>query len=335
MLIPKKSIDCVCFVCTERDGEYVPVGTGFFLGVPIGDPKSPTWVAVVVTALHVLNGIEGTGQTPNKIYLRVNTKYGGVEHVYIPPGNWVRPDIDDLLENGMVDAAVCWFPGNNSPSSKYDYLLMPASNEIAFRQFLDDEDIGIGDDVFFTGLFKYHTETSRNEPIVRSGIIAAMAETIATRSGPQHAFLVESRSMGGFSGSPVFVTPGLFRFDEEGKIKIRPTFGQSFLTGVISGHWDAPEDVQIMGGLAERTSLNMGVAKVTPMEKVFPLIEQCVAKFQSVMVDVVKKTLIDIGAALGAAFVDFLQTAAAQQATDAAQQAAAAAAQSEAPTDPS
>jgi hypothetical protein len=314
VLIPKQMTDCVCFVCRERgNGGYEPLGTGFFLGVPVGKAESPNVVAVVITALHVINNIEGSGQTPNKIFLRVNTKEGGVEHIHIPTENWIKPDIDDQIDNGKIDAAVCWFPGNNSPTGKYDYLLMPASNEIAFRQFLNDEDIGIGDDVFFTGLFRYHTETERNEPIVRSGIIAAMTETISTDFGPQHAFLVESRSMGGFSGSPVFVTPGFLRFDEEGQLKIRPTFGRSYLIGVISGHWDAPEGVQVMGGLPERASLNMGIAKVTPMEKVFPLIEDCVEKFQATMVKVVAKGIIELGKAAIAEFMKNLREAAASQ----------------------
>ncbi len=316
----------------RSSGEYVPLGTGFFLGVPVGNPASPTWVAVVVTANHVLNEIEDVARTDNRIFLRVNTKEGGVEHIHIPNDNWIRPDLDDQFENGIVDAAVCWFPGNNSPTGKYDYLLMPASNEIAFRQFLDDEDIGIGDEVFFTGLFTHHAQTQRNEPIVRSGIIAAMPQTITTKYAPgkQHAFLVESRSMGGFSGSPVFVNPGVFRFDEEGQLKIRPTFGTSYLMGVISGHWDAPEEVQITGGLPERASLNMGVAKVTPMEKVFPLIAECVAKFQAELVDVVTKGIGDLAKIFAAAAMDVVRAAAAarkgataaQQAT--AQQAAAA-----------
>lgn len=286
----------------------------------------------MVTALHVINNIEGAGKTPNKIFLRVNTKEGGAEHIHIPAENWVRPSIDAQIEDGKVDAAVCWFPGNNT--TKYDYLLMPASNEIAFRQLLEDEDIGIGDDVFFTGLFRYHAATERNEPIVRSGNIAAMPEKISTDYGPQYAFLVESRSMGGFSGSPVFVTPGFFRFDEEGELKIRPTFGSSYLIGVISGHWDAPEDVQVMGGLPERTSLNMGIAKVTPMEKVFPLITECVAKFQAEFVEVVAKGIINVGKVLIESLLDLVQqTATAQQGAAAAQQAAAATQREQTATD--
>lgn len=314
MLIAKKMTDCVCFVCGVRsNGEYEPLGTGFFIGVPIGSPESPRYVAVVVTALHVINEIEAVGRADTRTFLRVNTKEGGVEYVYIPAENWIRHDVEDQIENGIVDAAVCWFPGNNSPTGKYDYLLMPVSNEIAFREFLEDEDIGTGDDVFFTGLFTHHTETKQNEPIVRSGIIAAMPGTISTRSGRQHAFLVESRSMGGFSGSPVFVNPGLLRFDEEGKLKIRSTFGPSYLIGVISGHWDAPEEVQITGGLAERASLNMGIAKVTPMDKVFPLMAECVEKFQSAVIEVVTKGVFDVGKILGAAFIGILRAAAAAQ----------------------
>jgi hypothetical protein len=329
VLIPKTLPDCVCFICGVRsNGDYEPLGTGFFLGVPIANPESPTWVAVVITALHVINQIEDVSRADKRIFLRVNTKEGGVDYIHIPEGNWIRPDIEDQLENGIVDAAVCWFPGNNTV--KYDYLLMPSSNEIAFNQLLDDEDIGIGEDVFFTGLFIRHTETQRNEPIIRSGVIAAMPKTISIDRAPgkQHAFLVESRSMGGFSGSPVFVAPGLFRFDEDGKPKIRPTFGASYLIGVISGHWEAKEEIQILGDLPERASLNMGIAKVTPMEKVFPLIEQCIAKFRAgVTILLAVKQIADIGKAI----IDVISAAAA-----AAQQGAAAAPQdlSEPPDQP-
>jgi hypothetical protein len=312
VLIPKKMTDSVCFVCRYRNGEYEPVGTGFFVGMPIGNPESNNFLALVVTALHVITDIEGAGQTPNKIYLRVNTKDGGVEHVHIPSEQWARPDIAEQLDNGIVDAAVCWFPGNNSTTSKYDYLLMPASNEIANRDLLEEEGIGIGNEVFFAGLFIRHTETKRNEPIVRAGMIAAMPEKIETRYGPQHAFLIETRSIGGFSGSPVFVNAGFWRFDEEGQLKLRSKFRMHYLIGVISGHWEVGEEIQTVGGATERASMNMGIAKVTPMEKVLPLMAECVKKFQAHGAGLILKDLATIGRNFGELIKSIIEVAAAQ-----------------------
>ncbi|RFZ35146.1 hypothetical protein DAVIS_04696 [Mycobacterium marinum] len=291
--------DSVCFVCRYRNGEYEPVGTGFFVGMPIGNPQLNNFLGLVVTALHVLNEIEGTGQTPDKIYLRVNTKDGGVEHVHIPAEQWARPSIDDQIENGIVDAAVCWFPGNNT-TGNYEYLLMPAANEIATREHLEEEGIGIGNEVFFAGLFIRHAETKRNEPIVRAGMISAMPEKIETRSGPQHALLIETRSIGGFSGSPVFVNAGFWRFDDEGQLKLRSNFTRMYyLIGVISGHWEIGEEIQIVGGATERASMNMGIAKVTPMEKVLPLMAESVENFQRHGVGLILKDLSTIGRNFG------------------------------------
>lgn len=306
--------DSVCFVCRYRNGEYEPVGTGFFVGMPFGNPASNKYLALVVTALHVITNIEGAGQTPDKIYLRVNTKDGGVEHVHIPSEQWTRPDINQQLENGIVDAAVCWFPGNNT-TGNYDYLLMPASGEIAGRELLEEEGIGIGNEVFFAGLFIRHTETRRNEPIVRAGMIAAMPETIETRSGPQHAFLIETRSIGGFSGSPVFVNAGFWRFDDDGQLKLRSSsFNRmQYLIGVISGHWDIGEEVQVAGGPTERASMNMGIAKATPMEKVLPLMEECVRKVELLGAGLVIRDIVDAGKNLVDAVQSLLLRAAASQ----------------------
>jgi hypothetical protein len=67
-------------------------------------------------------------------------------------------------------------------------------------------DLGVGDEVFITGLFTKVTETTKNIPIVRTGTVAMMpGEEIPFGNNLIEAYLIESRSIGGLSGSPVFV----------------------------------------------------------------------------------------------------------------------------------
>ena len=85
------------------------------------------------------------------------------------------------------------------------------------------EKIRVGSPVGLTGLFVHHHGSSRNIPIVRSGNIAAMTdEPVSTRRGLMTAFLVEVRSIGGLSGSPVFA---------EG-------VAETGVIGLVHGHFD-------------------------------------------------------------------------------------------------
>ena len=72
-------------------------------------------------------------------------------------------------------------------------------------------DVGIGDEVFMVGRFISHDGKQRNSPSIRSGRVAMMpGEPVHHPSNPTHeqvSFLVEMRSISGYSGSPVFVRP--------------------------------------------------------------------------------------------------------------------------------
>jgi hypothetical protein len=72
---------------------------------------------------------------------------------------------------------------------------------------MEAEQIGIGNEVAFAGLFVNHHGKKRNEPIVRFGNICGIpSEPVSTKAGDIEAYLVESRSVGGLSGSPVLWT---------------------------------------------------------------------------------------------------------------------------------
>lgn len=68
--------------------------------------------------------------------------------------------------------------------------------------------IGIGDEVYSLGLFAEVVNTSRNIPILRHGNISMLpAQQLQTELGFGDVYLIEARSIGGMSGSPVFVRP--------------------------------------------------------------------------------------------------------------------------------
>jgi hypothetical protein len=79
-------------------------------------------------------------------------------------------------------------------------------------------------------------------------------------------YLAEGRSIGGLSGSPVFVRPttrivGLG--NEQGPQAVFGMGGFRFL-GLMRGHWDFPLGVQV--GQAE--AVNMGISIVVPAKKI-------------------------------------------------------------------
>ena len=71
--------------------------------------------------------------------------------------------------------------------------------------------IGIGDEAIAIGRFINHDGNQRNQPSVRFGAIAQMPkDKIRTDTGEQDAFLVEIKSISGYSGSPVFALTSAF-----------------------------------------------------------------------------------------------------------------------------
>jgi hypothetical protein len=143
-------------------------------------------------------------------------------------------------------------------------------NETVIRE----EKIGTGDEVFMTGLFVHLAGKGRNIPIVRTGNLAMLpTERVPTALGDMDAYLIEARSIGGLSGSPVFVreTINLKTGDDE----FLSGLGPIYLLGVIHGHWDIPPDAKNDIRVVDETgSVNMGVAIVTPASKLLDVINQ-------------------------------------------------------------
>src|SRR5260370_20532817 len=102
--------------------------------------------------------------------------------------------------------------------------------------------IGIGDEVVIPGLFLSHLGTLQNQPIARTGNGAAMrGGPVPTSRGPMDAYLVEMRSVGGISGSPVLthmaIRPKVMlpKSDQFAKIERSPK--THYLLGLVQGHY--------------------------------------------------------------------------------------------------
>src|SRR5438874_2635806 len=153
---------------------------------------------------------------------------------------------------------------------------------IVNEKLIEQEKIGVGDEVFMTGLFSRHYGQQNNIPIVRTGNIAAMPkEKVNTRVGLMDAYLIESRSIGGLSGSPVFVNLGLVRHQKMSSTGL-PIF---YLMGLVHGHFDVQENkIDDLNPLADdglsKTNVNMGIAIVVPIGKMLEALNQPSVKEQ-------------------------------------------------------
>ncbi len=146
------------------------------------------------------------------------------------------------------------------------------------EHFVTDESIesfgiGIGDETTTVGLFTQRYGKKLNIPILRSGIIAAMPEEplFDDKTGAEfHAYLIEMRSIGGLSGSPVFVSIPPHRALG---LNEREQDGYSVPIGLVRGHWEIePEQDASLDDFINDGRMNMGIASVTPIQELMSLL---------------------------------------------------------------
>lgn len=271
MRVPDQIKKCVLFVGSADMPEPEYGGTGFIVTWP---GRNHNDFAFMVTAAHVAQRLEG-----KEFWIRANTKKGPAVPLKGLADNrwWYHP-----TERAHVDAAVTMF----SPTrlSELDVEHIPVKM-FADRAVIELNYLGVGDEVFITGLFTKLTETTSNMPIVRTGTVAMIPnERIRFGDKLLDAYLIESRSIGGLSGSPVFVretlpiaTPGWGGTPPAGQEPPeRPKFlfgvGAFYLLGSMIGHWNEPEALALTP--TQREAVNMGISLVVPAHKIREIILQ-------------------------------------------------------------
>lgn len=256
----------------EEEIDYF-IGTGFVVSGPTRFKDHRIYY--LVTAKHIIESAKEAGYDDKDIRMRVNTKDG--KSITLPVvGKWYYP------KNEATDIAVMPTPLFLVPGLEVDMYHSQIDN-FATDEVIKKEGIGLGDDVFAIGLFTQHWGRDRNIPIMRTGIVASMPqEPLQTEFGKRNAFLIEMRSIGGLSGSPVYVHLDFWRHHPDepppvvnGEYRVR---WHMYMFGVISGHWDlhrqdsAHDDIVAATEDEEMDKLNTGIAIVTPIQEVLDVI---------------------------------------------------------------
>lgn len=263
MLIPDDVRKCVAFVGLKlADGTFRLAGSVFFLGRDKpGEPQADPVYAV--TARHVIDGIRGTGV--EDIWLRLNLKDGDAKWFQTRINDWFSHPIDQSIDVSILKTGL---------DTAFDHLVFPYSLCITDEK-MNENEVGLGDEVFITGMFRHHHGTRRNIPIVRVGNIACMTEEkITTKSfGEMDAYLVEARSIGGLSGSPVFLNLGIARIINQ-QMKFASGSQIYYLFGLVHGHYDVEAgeidslETEDRSDSESHDRVNTGIAMVVPFRNI-------------------------------------------------------------------
>jgi hypothetical protein len=271
--IPDEIRKCVVFLGYKRQGQFRAAATGF----AVAQEEQGMRLGFLVTAQHVVGGLVAKG---DDIWIRTNLKSGLCEEQLVPANVWhFHPnsprgsDVAATMVNEWGESDVHALPINGP------------QGVVASKEVMNSLQIGLGAEIAIIGLFGSHFGVGHNVPIVRAGNIAAFQdEPIKTKyCGDIDAHLIEARSIGGLSGSPVFLTLPAVRFlrIETGVVghhRMQTTFtsGQGiFLLGLVHGHFDVPNlNEEAPEGAGTVAGVNSGIGVVVPVEKILETINE-------------------------------------------------------------
>lgn len=217
---------CVVFIGAKTEHGFEPVGTAFLLTLEDYGRRFDH----VVTARHNIEMIPG-----DMISIRVNRKGGGAEVITTSRGEWHF--IEQVKGKPYIDIAVLPTHGIDVSGADLDVLNVPAIPGLYTDK--TNSDLMAGAPVVMIGLFTSHYGEAHNIPIVRQGHVATMRDPsnpVPTSHGPMDAYLVEVRSLGGLSGSPVFqaIEPYWHVAEER---KTAHALKPFYLIGIMQGHY--------------------------------------------------------------------------------------------------
>ncbi len=258
MRIPDEALKCTGFISHDLPKPKY-IGTVFVVGVK---SELGGYYSHLVTAKHVAEAFD-----PGPFMVAFNGKDG--RQILLKSGDesrwWYHP-----TEPNNVDVAV--IPFATAHLSEYDVQYIPESR-FATDARIQKYNIGLGDEILIVGLFTSFHGESKLVPVVRTGNIAMMPrDPIPTKDfGLMEAHLIEARSIGGLSGSAVFVRntinlpPGK---DQGGELVSLAGLGKFHFFGLMNGHWNVVEP-DSAGALKE---MHAGISIVVPAKKILEVL---------------------------------------------------------------
>lgn len=268
--VPAEVLKCVGFVGEAiRNPEGEVFGdvdaTGFFVNVRSKHFPHLRY-PYFVTAKHVAEDLRD--RTP---YILVNSKSGG-KPIYLKHWRpyWFFHPTDDKADVAILQIA-------EQPDT--DFLGVLTKDFVTGDDIVSREWVDVGDEVFVTGLFTRAPGQNRNMPIVRHGNLAMIPEEqIQTEIGFTDVYLIEGRSIGGLSGSPVFVRRTEIMKVQLADKRITEIWvpGPFKLLGLMQGHWDIKESEMNKAAIhhVQKHGVNLGIAIVTPATKILDILMQ-------------------------------------------------------------
>jgi hypothetical protein len=185
-------LDSVVYIYpSEEDAQKGAAGggTGFLVGYPVAQRNDLVHV-YLVTNSHVATHTR-------TVAVRINLHSGGTKVITLGPPQWFHhPDNDDVAVAPI------------SLDATYRFGLVPVEM-FATKENVEAGDFGAGDECFCIGRHINLDGKLANTPAARFGNVAIMrpdpVHQGSRRPHLQESIAVEARSLGGFSGAPVFV----------------------------------------------------------------------------------------------------------------------------------
>jgi hypothetical protein len=257
----------VVFIGTDAGGAFIPVGTAFLGAYRYKDLHFP----MLVTADHVLDLIKS-----DYISVRINRK--GMEAAVIHVHKSLK------FSDYRNDIAV--IPLGLPSGTDHLYVHLNREDFEERKKTLAAPDIG--DEVATVGLYASHHGYTKNVPVVRIGNIARMPDDERVRStrGECSAYLIETRSIMGLSGSPVFLNVAPIKVDEGGELRFLSGGNNHFPIGMMLGYHlvrSAEDQIAVPHSDdyepgPDTDERNTGFAVVIPFEKILEVVESDVMK---------------------------------------------------------
>jgi len=134
--------------------------------------------------------------------------------------------------------------------------------------------------VFITGLFSKIIGKSKNIPIIRTGSLAMRPDEpiVPSGVGDIEAYVIEAKSIGGISGSPVFIRQtinvrGFVKWGTNIPGNVEAYSDVFYLLGLAHGHWNLdPKEINNPAVEHVKDGFNVGLAIVVPASQILEVL---------------------------------------------------------------